>query len=197
MSQIYRRALPRRQALLCLHRPRPKAQNNSPELKQIHDILSHPREAAMKSLPENHPPSFPNNHSSAAASQPGSSPSISIPPRAIAFTIACLVWLVAPSLSSRAQNAASARSPLGVYVHVDVPDVIKLYGGPIARSSSARKQPRTSTPIFAASTRNCWPTQPSPASPPACTGTRFSSTTRSASSTDPALPALMASIGAM
>ncbi len=92
----------------------------------------------MKSLPENHPPSFPNNHSSAAASQPGSSPSISIPPRAIAFTIACLVWLVAPSLSSRAQNAASARSPLGVYVHVVVPDVIKLYGGPMQDQGCAQ-----------------------------------------------------------
>lgn len=84
----------------------------------------------MRSLSENHSPSPSIHHSLAAASRRSCSVSISIPPRPIAFAIACLMWLVIPALPSHAQNAVSVRSPLGVYVHIDVPDVIKLYGGP-------------------------------------------------------------------
>lgn len=84
----------------------------------------------MNALPENHPPYLSIDESLAATCRHGCAPYISNPPRAIVFTIACLLWLVTPAHSSHAQNAASARSPLGVYVHVVVPDVIKLYGGP-------------------------------------------------------------------
>ncbi len=84
----------------------------------------------MRSLPESHAPSPSFNHSLAAQRQRSCSRSLSIPPRAITFTIASLLWLVTQAPSSHAQNAASARSPLGVYVHVVVPDVIKMYGGP-------------------------------------------------------------------
>ncbi len=55
---------------------------------------------------------------------------IAFPPRISAFLLAAVMALVVSAQPAHAQNAASARSPLGVYVHVDVPDVIKLSGGP-------------------------------------------------------------------
>jgi len=95
----------------------------------------------MRSLPENIPPRASIHHSLAAANRRGCPLSISIAFRPIVFSIACLLWLVIPALSLHTQNAASARSPLGVYVHVDVPDVIKFYGGPSQDQGCAQTAP--------------------------------------------------------
>jgi hypothetical protein len=55
---------------------------------------------------------------------------ITAPSRMIAFLLAVLACLIIRPPLSRAQHELHARSPLGVYVHVDVLDVIQLYGGP-------------------------------------------------------------------
>lgn len=84
----------------------------------------------MRSLSENYPP-FPSiNLGQAAKHESHRSASLAATTRTIVCSIACLLWPLIPALSARAQNAATARSPLGVYVHVDVPDVINLYNGP-------------------------------------------------------------------
>ena len=92
-------------------------------------------------------------------------------------------------------------SPLGVYVHVVVPErecktSVWLV---LPKTTDARKHSsRISIPtISAVSTRNCWQTRPSPASQPACTGTKSSSTARCVPSTTRAPPAPMATTGAM
>lgn len=110
-------------------------------LKKIHGILPISGMAAMNLLFEIDPPSSLINHGLTAARRRGSSAPLSIPPRATVFAVVCLLWLVTPALSSHAQNAASARSPLGIYVHVDVPDVIKLYGGPLQDQGCAQTAP--------------------------------------------------------
>ncbi len=56
----------------------------------------------------------------------------------VAFLLGVLAcFIIGPPLL-RAQHPFPARAPLGVYVHVNVPDVISLYGGPSQDKECAR-----------------------------------------------------------
>ena len=102
-------------------------------------------------------------------------------PRTVACLAACSLFFAIAAPSLHAQNRQSVRSPLGVYVHVDVQDVIQQYGGHLEDQGCAQSTQDLHSYLLAASTRSCWRIRPSRGSLPGCTGTRSSWTTRFAS----------------
>lgn len=95
----------------------------------------------MRSLPEFHPAVDSSTQSTAVPSMPCRTALIASRSRMITFLTVCFASLIALPPPSHAQIPINARTPLGVYVHVDVPDVINLYGGPSQDQGCAQSSP--------------------------------------------------------
>ena len=96
------------------------------------------REVSMTFLSSRYSPHIALKKASTGRCFGHSGASISAPSRIVAFLLAVLTCLIAGPPLLRAQHPFPTRAPLGVHVHVDVPDVIQLYGGPSQDEPCAR-----------------------------------------------------------